>query len=193
MNWTAVVPLKQAGERKTRLSARLSAKERAVLSDTMARHVVDCLRASPAVGTIRLLSPEQPPMKGVLWARDDGRGLNEELAALRVQTGASPFLVIHADLPLLSPDDIDALITATGSGCALAPDRHGGGTNAIALADGLPFSFAFGPGSATLHQAAAPGVVNIVQRAGLMLDIDTPDDLDAAIAAGFRRPETGAD
>jgi 2-phospho-L-lactate guanylyltransferase len=93
-------------------------------------------------------------------------------------------LVIHADLPLLSVDDIAALLTGDGASSAIAPDRHGSGTNALALVEPRGFDFAFGPNSFTRHCVAARGA-RIVTRLGLGLDIDTAADLDAANSAGF--------
>ena len=62
-------------------------------------------------------------------------------------------------------------------GCAIAPDRHGIGTNAIALAPGHIFRFAFGAASLGAHRAQGSHV--LVDREGLMFDLDTPGDLAA--------------
>lgn len=186
MSWTALVPLKDGHERKSRLAPRLTPAARAALGDRMAAHVLACLRACPSIDRILLLSSMPGTAEGVGWARDAGRGLNAEIAAARDGLGTPQLLVIHGDLPLVAPEDVEALLAAAGSGgCALAPDRHGAGTNALALAGAAPFGFAFGPGSLARHQAAAGGAAIIVRRPGLSIDIDTPDDLDAAVAAGF--------
>ena len=111
---------------------------------------------------------------------DVGRGLTAERGAAAMVLGAKPLLAIHADLPLVGSTDIAELLAeASKAGCAIAPDRLGTGTNAIALRDPTGFAFAFGPGSFALHQAAAGGSARIVRRPGLALDIDTPDDLEA--------------
>lgn len=118
------------------------------------------------------------------WAADHGHGLNQELAVARAAIGPVPLLIIHGDLPLLAPDDVCVLLEAAlRSGLALAPDRHGTGTNALAIQDGRPFAFSFGPDS--FRQHAAQGEAAIVERPGLALDVDTAGDLDAAIAGGF--------
>ena len=69
---------------------------------------------------------------------------------------------------------------------AIAPDRHGRGTNALSLplpeAEG--FTFAFGPDSFALHnlEAARLGLkIEEIHSPGLACDIDEPADLpDAA-------------
>lgn len=187
MNWTAVLPLRQGPEPKSRLASRLSPAQRIALSLSMARGVLNILRDCPSLDRIILLSPDAPGEGlGGEWHRDGGQGLNEELDALRARLGDPAMLVVHGDLPLVTAGDIGALISgAERCGHALAPDRHGTGTNAAAIGAGRAFIFAFGEGSLQRHLACAPGAV-LVRRPGLAIDIDTPDDLDAAIAAGFR-------
>jgi 2-phospho-L-lactate guanylyltransferase len=184
MIWTALVPLKPPVDRKTRLSGRLSSANRADLADAMFEHVAQTLRRSDLVGRIILMSGASPPGWTGDWRHDAGRGLNAELMAARAALGSAPLLVIHADLPLVDSADITALLAAAVGGCALAPDRHGTGTNALAIRDGRAFEYRFGPNSRALHVAQGEG--RVVERPGLALDVDTPDDLDAAIAAGFR-------
>ncbi len=188
MSWTAVVPLKAGGSRKSRLSPRLSETQRARLSETMAGHVLACLARCVLVERILLLSPVPPSWAEVAWRPDEGRGLNLELTALREAEPAVDLLVVHADLPLLSESDISGLVAAAeASGWAIAPDRHGAGTNALAVKAGRPLDFAFGPDSFALHHAQAPQA-SVVHPTGLALDIDTPEDLDAALAQGFLLP-----
>jgi len=63
-----------------------------------------------------------------------------------------------------------------GRHCAIACDRHGIGTNAIAIADGRNFRFAFGWASFARHLTeGGTGCARIV-RPGLACDIDTPAD-----------------
>lgn len=184
MSWTALVPLKLGPERKSRLAERLSQAEREDLADAVARHVLKTLSAVSAISRIIVLAPRA--FGDVELKKDSGRGLNAELSAARAEIDG-PLLVIHGDLPLLAVQDVDALLAAApATGVAIAPDRYNGGTNAIALADGRAFNFAFGPDSRALHAAGATEVV----RPGLSHDLDTPDDLDALWAAGWRPPAT---
>jgi 2-phospho-L-lactate guanylyltransferase len=57
-------------------------------------------------------------------------------------------------------------------------DRHGTGTNALALRPPDIIDFAFGPGSRHAHQTAAEAVgATYVEVDGpLTVDLDTPDD-----------------
>jgi 2-phospho-L-lactate guanylyltransferase len=189
VNWTALIPIKPDGERKTRLAGRLTPEERTRLAQALLDHLIGELGAVAAIDTIVLLSAEPSAAPDVGWIEDKGRGLNPELEVARETLGPRALLVIHADLPLVGAADIAALLAAAeATGCAIAADRHGSGTNALALADGRTFGFRFGPGSLALHRAESGNDCRIVERPGLAIDCDTPDDLDCAIAGGFVFP-----
>ena len=187
--WTAIVPLKAEGARKTRLSGHLSEIAREELSETLFRHVIRTLRRCPSVARIVSLSDGAPPISGLEWICDSGRGLNAELQdvidVIRADHDAARLLILHADLPLLEVVDVEALARAASGGLAIAPDRAGDGTNALALGADRPFTLCFGPQSFARHRAQAPYAAIITGRPGLALDVDTPADLRAAVALGF--------
>jgi 2-phospho-L-lactate guanylyltransferase len=188
MTWTAVIPFKGSAERKTRLESCLGIEERQLLGQLLFEHVWSVLQRAPGLKDVSLLSDVRPNRWQGPFILDKGRGLNAELDALVKSHQPGRLLVIHADLPLVSVDDIAALITGDGGGCTIAPDRHGTGTNALALDEPSGFDFAFGLNSFRQHCAAAKGRARVVTRLGLGLDIDTADDLDAAISSGFIFP-----
>jgi 2-phospho-L-lactate guanylyltransferase len=103
---------------------------------------------------------------------------------------ADRVIIIHGDLPLVTSQDLELLAAAPEGEIAIAPDRHGTGTNAISLP--LPaakgFSFAFGPDSFALHNAEAGRLglkIEEIHSPGLSRDVDEPDDLpDAADLMG---------
>lgn len=185
MSWTAVVPFKGRVERKTRLGGRLGMEERQNLSQDVFERVLGVILRSPMLDEVAILSDLRPKEWQGPFFWDEGRGLNVELNAVVAAYRPARLLVIHADLPLVSVEDIAVLISIDDSACSLAPDRHGTGTNALALVEPQGFEFAFGTNSFSAHCAAARGNARIVTRLGLGLDIDTPEDLDTAIAAGF--------
>ena len=176
--WQAIIPLNLGRDCKTRLADRMSRAERDRLVEAMARHVVARVRATPGISELRILSPVKPGFADMIWAKDRGRGLNPELAA---QLGSGPVIILHADLPTLETADVEAMLAAAEqSGAAIAPDRVGTGTNALALTDPAGFVPAFGEGSFLRHTALLPSAA-IVARTGLAVDIDTPDDLDLVL------------
>jgi len=143
----------------------------------MARHALP-------VGQVCLIGPSRHGMPDSLMLLDDpGTGLNGAAAFARnyaAQQGASRIIILFADLPLITVQDVERL--ASTPFIAIAPDRHGTGTNALSLP--LPaakdFAFAFGIGSFARHIAEAQrlGIIaETIRSPGLARDIDEPDDL----------------
>ena len=183
--WRAVVPLKLGPDSKSRLAGLLLPDERTALVERMARHVLAALAASGRFDEIVLLSPERPSWWDGAWAADTGRGLNDELMAWRAAQDSAPVLVIHADLPLLTAPDVAALLDAAEEkGIALAPDRVGEGSNALAIADGRGFYFRFGRGSRVAHCDQAPAMP-VLNTPGLSADLDIVEDLAFLRARGL--------
>ena len=183
--WRAVVPIKQGANGKSRLASVLSREERDALALRMALHVLAELEACAPIAEIAILSAACPKWWPGTWAVDRGQGLNAELGAWRGTAGKEPILIVHADLPLLRAAELDELLSIAGAqGIALATDRAGEGSNALAIADGRRFDFRFGPESRQLHARQAPGLA-VLDLPGLTADIDTPEDLAFARAHGF--------
>ena len=180
--WTALVPFKPAGVRKTRLAAALSPEARDALAERMFFHVIGALERAD----LRCAQHEfgEPEAWRHSWVADAGRGLNTELGAARDAMAAARLLVMHADLPFVSEADIAVLTAQAAGGCAVAPDRHGAGTNALALQDFPDFTFGFGAGSLQAHVAAGRGRALVVVREGLGFDVDTAADYAQAVEAG---------
>lgn len=183
--WRALVPIKQGANRKSRLASILSRGERDALALRMTRHVLAELGKCAAIAELSILAATRPEWWRGGWVEDRGQGLNRELAGWRRSVGTAPVLIVHGDLPLLRKSELDDLLSiATAEGIALATDRAGEGSNALAIADGRAFDFRFGPGSRSLHAAQAPGLA-VVDLPGLASDIDTPEDLAFVRAHGF--------
>ncbi len=95
-------------------------------------------------------------------------------------------LVLAADLPLLTPQDILALWhearKVEGPVAVLAPDVHDEGTNALLLRPPDVLTPAFGRRSFRRHQIQAlhAGIaVRVCRTRGLACDVDTDEDLQA--------------
>lgn len=183
-DWRVVVPIKQGSDGKTRLGAVLGDDARSNLADRMAAHVLGVLQRCFDSSQITILSPRCPKDWDGGWLRDEGRGLNPELTAWREAQGDAPVLIIHADLPLLVEADVRALIDAADQSAAIAPDRDGQGTNALAIADGRPLRLRFGVASRTRHCDQYPDMPVLLCE-GLMADLDTPDDARFVRDRGF--------
>jgi 2-phospho-L-lactate guanylyltransferase (CobY/MobA/RfbA family) len=96
-------------------------------------------------------------------------------------------LFLAADLPTVVAEDVDAMIEACPARGVAIGRAHDEGTNALALRPPGAIVSAFGsPRSSSVHVALAraAGVESVlVDRPGLALDLDTPDDLTEALAA----------
>ncbi|MES2303364.1 MAG: 2-phospho-L-lactate guanylyltransferase [Pseudomonadota bacterium] len=183
MTWTAIVPLKAAADRKTRLAGALDGTETAALAQGMADHVIATLAGVPAIGSIRVLSPMSGASPGTVWEPDHGKGLNAELDRVCATLAGEPLLIVHADLPLICAEDVTALLSAAeAAGAAIATDRHGMGTNALAMRAAACVGFAFGADSLARHLERLPHAA-VLRREGLAIDIDTADDIAAARGA----------
>jgi 2-phospho-L-lactate guanylyltransferase len=113
----------------------------------------------------------------VLWT--PGLGLNgavEAGLAHLAGRGTARAIVAHADLPHAA----DLAWVDHGEGVTIVPDRHGDGTNVIALPTGAGFRFAYGAGSCSLHRAEAERLglaTAVVPDDRLGWDVDRPEDL----------------
>ncbi len=104
-------------------------------------------------------------------------------------------LVLPIDLPFVTPEAIAAVLEplTRSPAVVLVTDRHGTGTNALALRPPDVIDFAFGPGSRRRHRVAADaaGAAYTEVEGPLKVDLDTPDDL--VLAELIRPAVVGAD
>jgi 2-phospho-L-lactate guanylyltransferase len=189
----ALVPLKDLVRAKTRLAGLLSPTERRALAQAMLEDVLAVLAAHPLVGCVTLVSDDPSAhllatqFRAAHWRESElgCEGLNavvEKASARLLAEGARRVLLVHGDLPLLTPSDIAAVLTAQQDppGLVIGCDRHGSGTNMLCFdAAGMP-AFSFGRDSCAAHLAAAQrrGIpVRVLQREGIGFDVDEPGDL----------------
>ena len=187
MTCWAIIPLRATPESKSRLAGVLDEAARGALVEVMLARVLAAARGACNVDEVRLIGTAPSLPADVAVMADPGRGLNAAAAAaLAAADGkASRLILIHGDLPLVTARDIELLAAAPAGEIAIAPDRHGTGTNAISLP--LPaargFSFAFGTDSFARHNAEAGRMglgISEVHSPGLSRDVDEPDDLQDA-------------
>jgi 2-phospho-L-lactate guanylyltransferase len=183
----AIVPIKTPGAAKSRLGERLSASARADLVMAMARHVLGALRRTPGIAGVTVVTSgaevealaRELGLDCLRLPRDGG--MNEDIALALAARRDGPVAIVAGDLPHATPEAFAEVARACTAGTVvLAPDRHGGGTNVLALGAGVALAPAFGPGSFARHRAAAIAAgadVTVLQSDALSFDVDTPDDL----------------
>lgn len=201
MKTFAILPVKTFGAAKQRLSPAMEAAPRRALAEAMVTDVLAALARVPELDAVVVVTADAA-------AREAARSTGAEVVADAEQAGQSPaaaagirhalaagatrVLLVPGDTPLIDPAELRGLLARTPSpGVAIVPDRHGPGTNALVLDPPALIAPSFGPGSFERHVAAArdAGAEPRVERLpGLLLDVDTGDDLVTVTAALALRP-----
>jgi 2-phospho-L-lactate guanylyltransferase len=189
-----LVPIKGFGAAKARLGGALDGPQRAALARRLAGGVLAA--ASPLPTWVVCDDDDVAAFAAAAGAgviRQPQPGLNpgvQHAVAELAAAGYDVVLVAHADLP--EPGAlVDVAATATAHRVVLVPDRHGEGTNVLAVPSAIGFRFAYGPGSAAAHRAEAERLglpLHEVHDDGLGWDVDHPDDLDPAGWPGATSP-----
>ena len=196
-----VIPVRALEGAKSRLGAVLDAEERSELVELLLRDTVRVVQAA-GLDVVAVVSPDPATLAvaaeaGAERIAQRTSGLNPGLVEARDALAGriDRLLVLPADLPGITPDDVAALIAAADDAArggrpvvALAPDRQGRGTNALLLDPPTVIDPAFGSDSRDAHArlATAAGAA-FVELPGLLdLDLDTPDDL---LLVEDQRPE----
>jgi 2-phospho-L-lactate guanylyltransferase len=192
MRLWALVPIKPLDQAKSRLAGTLAPEQRATLVQVLLEHVLGVLRAVPAVvetvvvtadaGVASLVSGTGGRVLRESGVPDLNRGLLAGTRSAQVE-GAEAVLILHADLPRVRTEDIEAMIASAAPTptVVVAPDRHRRGTNALLCAPPGLIEYQFGPDSFALHCAQAQAVgarLEVFTTPGLALDLDTPEDLE---------------
>jgi 2-phospho-L-lactate guanylyltransferase len=185
----AIVPVKSLALAKSRLSEMLDPSERRALALAMLEDVLRLLQATPVVTRFGVVSRDTSVLRvaqqmGADRLLDQSTDLNGALtqaASQYTQAGAQALLILHADLPLVTPDELGHMAAklATPNDIALAPARDAG-TNALACIAPHPIPFLFGGRSLERHVHAAREqrlTPHLIRSRGLERDIDRPEDL----------------
>jgi 2-phospho-L-lactate guanylyltransferase len=188
----AIVAINTRLRRKRRLREALDTTDRDVLARRMLGCVLEAVEQARLIEHVLVVSPDDEGLPaGYEVVHDTGTGLNAafELARAHARVeGADELVLLPADLPHLTATDVDALVVAgRHARIAIAPDRHGIGTNGLYISAMLDFPFRFGVDSRARHaaEARARGIEPaIVMRDGLAADLDTPADLHAIAGIG---------
>lgn len=192
MKATAVLPVKRLYAAKQRLAAGLSGERRRALASAMVADVLEAIGAARAIERTIVVSGD--PIAQELAADagaevvpdpEDAGHVEAALAGIaRAEAdGAECVILLPGDCPLLDPRELDRLLTGVPERyVGIVPDRHGTGTNALALTPPDAIAPAFGEGSRARHIAAAreAGIpFGVEELPSLALDLDTPADVIA--------------
>lgn len=193
-----MVPMKALGQAKSRLGRALSAEARAALSLKMFAHVLTAV--APVFGARRVLIVSRDPAVLAMARGLRLRTLREtragdlnaalaEGAAFAAARGAGGVVFMFGDLPLVTAEDVRALVAASCGGrrVVAAPDRADAGTNALFVAPPGAIRLRFGQDSFRRHrrEVLARGLPwAACRRRGLAFDVDHPTDVEALNGGG---------
>ncbi|REE99025.1 2-phospho-L-lactate guanylyltransferase [Thermomonospora umbrina] len=194
LTWSLVVPVKVLARAKTRMSAA-AGPHREALALAVAADTVSAALHCPTVAEVIVVTDDPLPAAelSALGARVvpdvPDRGLNPALVhgadlAARDRPG-SGVGALSADLPALRPAELRRVLEAAAlTPESFVPDALGVGTTLYTTRPGVPFHPAFGTGSRARHAAQGARELALDGIESVRQDVDTPDDLRAALALG---------
>jgi 2-phospho-L-lactate/phosphoenolpyruvate guanylyltransferase len=201
LNATAILPVKRLDAAKQRLSLGLDDERRRELVAAMVGDVLEAIGAARAIERTIVVSGD--PIAQELAAEaaaevvpdpaDEGHVQAVQAGIARAESeGARCVVLLPGDCPLLDPRELDRLLTGLPDPyVGIVPDRHGTGTNALALSPPEAIVPAFGEGSCARHVALAREAglpFGVEELPSLGLDLDTPADVIALTRELEARP-----
>jgi len=188
----AIVPVKPLRQGKSRLAGLLSEEQRTRLNRYLLEHTLTILNEISDIEHTLVVSRD--PSALALTRSMGGRTVLEDGApqfntAIKRATivaqaqGARAVLVLPADLPLVEPSDLKALLLQGNDPpiVVIAPDRRLDGTNALFVNPAGLIEYGYGPGSFQRHcsrTTEAGAKLEVVYSDRFGLDLDLPEDLE---------------
>jgi len=193
----AIIPVKRLSEAKSSLKSILTPEQRREFVLCMLDDVLSAVKHARSVADVLVVSPDDEVLsfassKGAVAVSDADVGLNSALKiaiARAKKAGARNVLILPADVPLLSPSDVEEIIgLASGERDVVIASSKRKGTNALLLRPPDVIDMCFGGESfpAHLEEARRAGVVPRVYRSErVATDIDEAPDLVKLEARGL--------
>ncbi|MFR9788842.1 2-phospho-L-lactate guanylyltransferase [Streptomyces sp. MB22_4] len=195
MQWTLVIPLKPLSRAKSRLADTAADGVRPGLVLAFAQDTVAAGLACPGVSDVVVVTDDQRAGRelSALGARivpdAPARGLNAALAhgasAVRLARPRAAVAALNADLPALRAVELSRVLSAAAEfPRAFLADAAGIGTTLLAAGTERELAPLFGPDSRARHRES--GAVELLPEDvdSVRQDVDTGDDLRAALALG---------
>jgi 2-phospho-L-lactate guanylyltransferase len=200
----AIVPVKPLRDSKSRLSHILTTEERAELTKKILGQTLDVLGEVKGIFRTMVVSRDPAVLKiarkhgALTFSESDKQDLNMALTRathIAVAQQANAILVLPSDLPFLTPEDVEMMISSllglngrngNGNGyhlhqraITICSDHNEEGTNALLLSPPTGFVYRYGLGSFQEHldEAERLGMSRrVVHTPGIKFDLDTAED-----------------
>lgn len=205
MNSVAVITAKRFNAAKQRMSGGIPEEKRLALVEAMLGDVLEAVTTARQVSATIVITGEPAAARlasrvGAEVIHDPEDAGHSGAAMLGIgrarELGADAVVLLPGDCPLLEPRELDSLLTGLPDPfVTVVPDRHGTGTNAVAMRPPGAIEPSFGEGSCERHLGLAreAGLPHATERVdGLALDLDTPADIIALTRAIENAREGGA-
>ncbi|WP_202236426.1 2-phospho-L-lactate guanylyltransferase [Actinacidiphila reveromycinica] len=192
--WSLVVPLKPLEVAKSRLAAAGTVRPALALAfvlDTVGAALacaevedVTVVTDDPAAGA------ELAGLGAFVVADSPAAGLNAALrhgeATVRARRPHAPVAALNGDLPALRPAELAEVLRAAAGACerAFLADAAGTGTTLLCTVPCLPLAPGFGGASRARHLASGAAEITLPAAPSVRQDVDTLEDLAAALALG---------
>jgi 2-phospho-L-lactate guanylyltransferase len=190
----AIVPVKPLRRGKSRLSGVLGLEARTALNHYLLSNTLEILSTIPEIEHSLVVSRDP---EALTIARDYGARTVQEQGSpqlnialtratmVAVSHSVQGVLIVPADLPLLTAEDIHEVIKRAENPpvVVVTPDRHQKGTNALLVSPPGLIQYEFGQNSFQQHCLSAEKAgarLEICTRKSVALDIDLPEDLELA-------------
>ncbi|WBO63634.1 2-phospho-L-lactate guanylyltransferase [Streptomyces camelliae] len=203
MQWTLVIPLKPLARAKSRLSDTAADGVRPGLALAFAQDTVAAALACAAVASVAVVTDDERAGRelAALGARivpdTPADGLNAALAhgaaAVRAYRPCAPVAALNADLPALRPLELARVLAAAAEfPRAFLADAAEIGTTLLAAGPEQELHPAFGPDSRSRHRTSGAKELTLAGVDSVRQDVDTGNDLRAALALGVGPYTTAA-
>jgi len=197
-----IIPVKRLDEAKSRLSPVLSDDERRQLCLEMLNDVLTavkktgCIRRTMVVSTDTAVHKEAKSF-GTMLFKEKRYGLNHVIAEVIdwcARERAESVLIIPADIPLITPEDLKQILSAgRNASMVISSSLDMDGTNALFLRPPDIFPPSYGPHSFKRHVDGAMARklrFHVLKSPKIALDIDTVEGLMEFLTFEARRTHT---
>lgn len=193
LHWNAIIPVKTLARAKSRM-VHLSQFERSELVVAMLADVLAATTSAVSVNSVFVVTSDVRVAQLAMYmgahaVEDTGTNLNaailEGVAEAKRRNDEAAVAVLMADLPSLTPADLDeALAIAGRHRRGYVPDASGLGTTMLSAAPGVQLVPQFGDRSAHAHLESGAGRISVVDPR-VRQDVDTEADLHVATCLGL--------
>ncbi|MFF9689952.1 2-phospho-L-lactate guanylyltransferase [Streptomyces sp. NPDC014623] len=200
--WSLVVPLKPLALAKSRLARAVGGDLRPRLALAFAQDTVSAALSCRAVRDVVVVTDD--PVAGAALAALGAHTVADTPAAgldaalehgarwVRARRGGAAVAALNADLPALRSGELARVLEfAAAFPRAFVSDAQGIGTTFLSAAPGVELRPAFGGASRARHLASGAVEVALPGLDSVRRDVDTGDDLEAALALGAGRFTAG--